>query len=82
MTTRADGIEGYAHLWQAPAGRYRWVLWTTAEETMVFDKEINCPEGIDEPALSEVVRRMREAGVPETDAYPGRSCGQGRSDRL
>jgi hypothetical protein len=75
VSTQADDIERYAHLWKASSDQYRWVIWTTAEETMVFDKQINCPEDLDEPTLSQVVRRMREAGVPETDEYPGRSCG-------
>ncbi|MHC0430300.1 hypothetical protein ACX6XY_08930 [Streptomyces sp. O3] len=79
MITRTDGIEGYAHLWQSPgAARHRWVLWDAPEGTLVFDQEINCPESIDEPALGDVVRRMRAAGVPETDAYPGRPCGRSR----
>ncbi|WP_156725147.1 hypothetical protein [Streptomyces apocyni] len=81
MTTRADSIEAYAHLWQASSGPHRWVLWTTAEETMVFDRELNCPEDVDEPILGEVMRRMREVGVPETGEYPGRSCGRSYADR-
>ncbi len=78
MSTATNVIERYAPLWQ-PSWEQRWVIWTTAEETMVFDREINCPEDLDEPVLSEVVRRMREAGVPETDEYPGRACGHGGS---
>ncbi|MFI9585741.1 hypothetical protein ACIHCQ_28710 [Streptomyces sp. NPDC052236] len=71
-------IERYAALWRT-SSEQRWVIWTTAEETMVFDRQINCPEDVDEPVLSEVVGRMREAGVPETEEYPGRPCGHGGS---
>ncbi|MET9509791.1 hypothetical protein ABZX62_15250 [Streptomyces flavidovirens] len=75
MTTRADGIERYAPLWQGTSHPYRWVIWSGPEETMVFDTKINCPEYIDDEAiLREVLRRMREAGVPESDDYPGRPC--------
>ncbi|MGX1881664.1 hypothetical protein [Streptomyces sp. NPDC055287] len=76
MSTRVEGIEQYAYLWQASSYPYQWVIWNTAAETMVFDRQINCPVDIDgEAALREVLRRMREAGVPESDDYPGRPCG-------
>lgn len=75
MTRKAAVVENYAHLWEDDLLRHRWVLWNTAGETLVFDREINCPVDIDgEPVLHEVLRRMREAGVPETDDYPGRPC--------
>lgn len=75
MSTQ-DTIERYAHLWEASSDPHRWVIWTTPGETMVFDRRINCPEFIeDEATLYEVLRRMRDAGVPESDDYPGRSCG-------
>lgn len=75
MSTRADTIEHYAHMWRRTSAPYRWVIWSASEETMVFDTEINCPEYVDDEAtLHEVLRRMREAGVPESDDYPGRPC--------
>lgn len=43
---------------------------------MVFDRELNLPVDIDDHVLDEVLRRMRAAGVPESDAYPGRPCGR------
>ncbi|WP_329549437.1 hypothetical protein OG548_41875 [Streptomyces sp. NBC_01356] len=75
MIRKAAVVESYAHLWEDDMLRHRWVLWNTAGETLVFDREINCPVDIGvEPVLHEVLRRMREAGVPETDDYPGRPC--------
>ncbi|MFD9225514.1 hypothetical protein ACFWDI_37145 [Streptomyces sp. NPDC060064] len=75
MSTKADGVERYAHLWQASSYPYQWAIWNTAGESMVFDREINCPVYIDDEAtLREVLHRMREAGVPESDDYPGRPC--------
>lgn len=75
MSTKAEGIERYAHLWQASSCPHQWVIWNTAAETMVFDRQINCPVDIDGDAnLREVLRRMREAGVPESYDYPGRPC--------
>ncbi|MEV0374442.1 hypothetical protein AB0I10_32415 [Streptomyces sp. NPDC050636] len=82
MSTRTDAIERYAHLWEAPSSPHQWVIWTTAGETMVFDRQLNCPEYIDdEPTLQEVLRRMREAGVPESDDYPGHPCARHGSGR-
>jgi hypothetical protein len=75
VSKQAAGIERYAHLWQASSCRDRWVIWTTAGESLVFDRKINCPVDVDdETALHEVLRNMREAGVPETHDYPGRPC--------
>jgi hypothetical protein len=75
VSPRTDGIEGYAHLWEGSPYPHRWVLWDTAGDTLVFDRDANCPVDIDdEAALPEVLRRMREAGVPESDDYPGRPC--------
>ncbi|KAF4406872.1 MULTISPECIES: hypothetical protein [Streptomyces] len=76
MNARRDGVGRYAHLWQDGSSYpHRWVIWTTAAETMVFDRADNRPVDIDgEEALREVLRRMREAGAPECDTYPGRPC--------
>ncbi|MET7941830.1 hypothetical protein [Streptomyces sp. NPDC005302] len=53
----------------------RWVIWHTATGTLVFDRDINGPLGIDDEAvLCEVLGSMRAAGVPESDDYPGRPC--------
>ncbi|MEW2567380.1 hypothetical protein ACFU9Y_05080 [Streptomyces sp. NPDC057621] len=75
MRTRIDSVETYAHLWQAPEYPRRWVLWDTAGDVLVFDRDTNGPVDIDDgPVRGEVVRRMRAAGVPESDEYPGRPC--------
>ena len=51
------------------------MLWDTGGDTLVFDRDTNSLVDIDdETARSEVLRRMREAGVPEGDDYPGRPC--------
>ncbi|MER6999752.1 hypothetical protein [Streptomyces sp. NPDC000410] len=72
----ADAVEHYAYLWQTSPYPVRWAIWNTVDGTMVFDRQINCPVGIDDEAtLREIVSRMREAGVPESDDYPGRPCG-------
>ncbi|MEU1405886.1 hypothetical protein ABZ471_26620 [Streptomyces sp. NPDC005728] len=76
MSRKAPAVESYAHLWEGDVFRNRWVIWNTAAETLVFDRETNCPvDAGDETVLHEVLCRMREAGVPETDDYPGRPCG-------
>lgn len=74
--TKTDALERYAHLWRSPSAPHQWVIWHTAQETMVFDREINCPVDVDveDAAWREVLRNMREAGVPESDEYPGRPC--------
>ncbi|MFD0309499.1 hypothetical protein [Streptomyces sp. NPDC127119] len=75
MSTRIDNVETYAHLWLAPAYPRRWVLWDTAGDVLVFDRDTNGVVDIgDGPLRGEVLRRMREAGVPESDDYPGRPC--------
>ncbi|MFS8202199.1 hypothetical protein ACLVWQ_26335 [Streptomyces sp. CWNU-52B] len=75
MSTRTDTMETYAHLWQGPPYPRRWVLWDTAGDVLVFDRDANCPVDIDDRAVrGEVLRRMRAAGVPESDDYPGRPC--------
>ncbi|MFD3545598.1 hypothetical protein ACFWUW_08240 [Streptomyces sp. NPDC058655] len=75
MSTGSATAEPYAYLWQESGYPSRWVIWDLAEEAMVFDREINCPVHIDDgAALAEVLRRMREAGVPESRDYPGRPC--------
>lgn len=77
VSTRTEGIERYAHLWEGPTYPRRWVIWgtDTPGDVMVFDRDVNCPVDIDDEAvLCEVLRRMRAAGVPESDGYPGRPC--------
>ncbi|MER5966000.1 hypothetical protein [Streptomyces sp. NPDC002057] len=68
-------LERFAPLWDAPASPPRWVIWHPDTDTMVFDRELNLPVHVDDASLDEVLRRMREAGVPESDEYPGRACG-------
>ncbi|WP_328752112.1 hypothetical protein OHT57_41545 [Streptomyces sp. NBC_00285] len=76
-TDGISGITGYAHLWQDSPHAPRWVLWDTAGEVLVFDRDVNCPVHIDDEAIrDEVLRRMRAAGVPESPEYPGRPCGR------
>lgn len=75
MSAHTKTAEAFAHLWREPEDELRWVIWDLAEETMVFDREINCPVHFDDEATrSEVLRRMRAAGVPEGPDYPGRPC--------
>ncbi|MEU7005507.1 hypothetical protein [Streptomyces sp. NPDC046332] len=75
MSGPTDPLAGHSVLWQAPAAPPRWVVWRVREdEVMVFDRELNIPVDVDDTALPEVVRRMREAGAPESDDYPGRPC--------
>ncbi|KOG43623.1 hypothetical protein [Streptomyces resistomycificus] len=72
---RHDGVEGYAHLWRDDEHQLRWVIWNTAGGAEVFDRETNCPVPIgDETVRRVVLDRMRAAGVPESDDYPGRPC--------
>ncbi|WLW50955.1 hypothetical protein [Streptomyces sp. YU58] len=76
MSGRAQVAADYGHFWQRDGSRCRWVIWHTAGDTLVFDTETNCPAEIEDPAaLPEILRRMRAAGVPESDEYPGRPCG-------
>ncbi|MBB5122905.1 hypothetical protein AF335_20475 [Streptomyces eurocidicus] len=73
MNTHDDEVRRYAHLWSDSP--HRWVIWHAVDGTMVFDTVTNCPESIDDgPALRGVLRRMREAGAPETNDYPGGPC--------
>ncbi|MDL5199270.1 hypothetical protein [Streptomyces sp. ALI-76-A] len=73
---RADTVEEYAHLWRHDEHQLRWVIWNTTAGPEVFDRETDCPVPVDdEEILREVLRRMRAAGVPESDEYPGRPCG-------
>lgn len=74
MSERPNGPGGSTNLWQRPAPA-RWVIWNTGRESMVFDRELNIPAEVADADLHEVLRRMRAAGVPEGDEYPGRACG-------
>lgn len=75
MSEQTEAVETYAYLWQDDVERQRWVIWHTAGPDIIFDRETNCPVDIDDEAvLHEVLRRMREAGVPESDDYPGGPC--------
>ena len=75
MNAPTEDLAPYTHLWQGPAYPPRWVIWHTAADVMVFDRDINCPVHIDdETTLCEVLRRMRAAGVEESEEYPGRPC--------
>ncbi|MFC8965002.1 hypothetical protein [Streptomyces sp. NPDC057094] len=74
MSVRTYGTNPHAELGESP-DPLRWVIWHTATETLVFDRDVNGPLGIDDEAvLREVLGRMRAAGVPESDDYPGRPC--------
>ncbi|MGW1865936.1 hypothetical protein ACWCPS_10260 [Streptomyces mauvecolor] len=76
MNSRTDTLERLSPLWEGPAFQGRWVIWHVGTgESLVFDRELNIPCDVDDVVLGEVIRRMREAGAPETDAYPGRPCG-------
>ncbi|MFC8271083.1 hypothetical protein ACFUJR_00765 [Streptomyces sp. NPDC057271] len=75
MSRRTDALAVHSDLWQAPAVPPRWVVRHVREgEVLVFDRELNIPVDVDDAALVEVVRRMREAGAPESHDYPGRPC--------
>ncbi|MFD9613519.1 hypothetical protein ACFWWS_29605 [Streptomyces sp. NPDC059083] len=76
MSTPTDALERFAPLREPPADSPRWVIWRAGQgDSLVFDREFNVPYDVDDAVLGEVLRRMREAGLPETDAYPGRPCG-------
>ncbi|MFF8535038.1 hypothetical protein ACN6K9_004647 [Streptomyces sp. SAS_267] len=52
------------------------MIWNAPTGVTVFDRDLNGPLLLDdESALGEMLRVMREAGVPESDEYPGRPCG-------
>ncbi|MEU7576511.1 hypothetical protein AB0B50_02765 [Streptomyces sp. NPDC041068] len=75
MGAGPDAVERFAELWQAPAPALRWAIWLVESEAVVFDRDINCPVPIGDGAtFAEVLRRMRAAGVPDCDEYPGRPC--------
>ncbi|MCT4351672.1 hypothetical protein M5362_00810 [Streptomyces sp. Je 1-79] len=75
MSASTDPLTRLSALWQAPEAPPRWVVWHASEgEVMVFDRELNIPADVDDASLAEVVRRMRAAGAPESDDYPGRPC--------
>ncbi|OAR26964.1 hypothetical protein A8W25_01360 [Streptomyces sp. ERV7] len=76
MSGQTPTLERFSPLWEAPAAPPRWVIWHAGEgESLVFDRKFNVPFDVDDVLLGEVLRRMREAGAPEGDAYPGRPCG-------
>ncbi|MCX4985270.1 hypothetical protein [Streptomyces sp. NBC_00572] len=75
MSGGEHGLAAFAALWEVPASPPRWVIWHPDADTMVFDRELNLPVHVDDASLDEVLRRMREAGVPESEEYPGRACG-------
>ncbi|MFE9443591.1 hypothetical protein ACFYO2_32480 [Streptomyces sp. NPDC006602] len=72
----ADTVQSYAYLWTDDERQLQWVIWNSAAGAEVFDRETNCPLPIDgEEVRRAVLSRMRAAGVPESDEYPGRPCG-------
>ncbi|MFI8370727.1 hypothetical protein [Streptomyces sp. NPDC085466] len=76
MSGPGSAPDRFAALWQAPATPPRWVIWRMGgDESMVFDRESNLPVDVDDRFLPDVLRRMRTAGAPETDDYPGGPCG-------
>lgn len=76
MSSRTQVLERFSTLWEVPAMPPRWVIWHAgAGDCMVFDREFNIPVDVDDAVLGEVLHRMREAGTPEGDSYPGRPCG-------
>ncbi|MFZ3473496.1 hypothetical protein ACODT3_08755 [Streptomyces sp. 4.24] len=76
MSSQMNVLEKFSPLWEVPAMPPRWVIWHAgAGDSMVFDREFNIPVDVDDAVLAEVMRRMREAGTPESEAYPGRPCG-------
>ncbi|MET8860311.1 hypothetical protein [Streptomyces sp. NPDC004579] len=75
MTARVDGVYPPTEPeWESP-DPLRWVIWNAPTGVMVFDRDTNGPLLLDdETALEEVLSGMREAGVPESDDYPGHPC--------
>ncbi|MFE5632648.1 hypothetical protein [Streptomyces sp. NPDC056543] len=75
MSRRTETPAVHSYLWQVPTVPPRWVVWHVREgEVLVFDRELNIPVDVEDAALAEVVRRMREAGAPVSHDYPGRPC--------
>ncbi|MER5897877.1 hypothetical protein [Streptomyces sp. NPDC001876] len=74
MSELTEAPERWAGLWQTAAPTARWVIWNTDGTSMVFDRELNMPAEVADSDLREVLRRMRAAGAPEDDEYPGRAC--------
>ncbi|MFF7177662.1 hypothetical protein [Streptomyces sp. NPDC008121] len=71
----SNSLHRLSPLWQTPVAPPRWVIWHAGQgDVMVFDREDNIPHDVDDADLAEVLRRMRGAGVPEFDDYPGRRC--------
>ncbi|MFF3214904.1 hypothetical protein ACFYYB_30225 [Streptomyces sp. NPDC002886] len=69
-------LERFSPLWEVAETPPRWVIWHAgAGDSFVFDREFNMPVDVDDTLLGEVLCRMREAGAPEGDDYPGRPCG-------
>ncbi|MEW2162668.1 hypothetical protein AB0912_06665 [Streptomyces sp. NPDC007084] len=74
MTAQAHDTDRQAEPGRPP-DPLRWVIWHTATETILFDRDLNGPLWIeDEAELPEILGRMRAAGVPESFDYPGRPC--------
>jgi hypothetical protein len=67
-----DVMARLSHLWSA--GQRRWVIWRDGSSPVVFDRHLNRPLDLDEHVRREVVHRMRQADIDETDSYPGRAC--------
>lgn len=75
MSARTDGTDPRTEPEAASPDPLRWVIWNSPAGVTVFDRDINGPLLLDdESALDEVLIRMREAGVPESDDYPGLPC--------
>ncbi|MER5398054.1 hypothetical protein [Streptomyces sp. NPDC002599] len=75
MSARVDGFDPRTDPEAVSPDPLRWVIWNSPTGVMVFDRDTNGPLLLDdESALDEVLSRMREAGVPESDDYPGHPC--------
>ncbi|MFC8920284.1 hypothetical protein ACGF5F_13360 [Streptomyces sp. NPDC047821] len=75
MSGYVDVMERLTPLWDTAVFPPRYVIWDAGErDPVVFDREYNVPVDVEPEVLAEVLRRMREAGVPKSAAYPGRPC--------
>ncbi|MFD5429522.1 hypothetical protein [Streptomyces sp. NPDC127084] len=76
MSGQMNVLARFSMLWEAPTTPPRWVIWHAGPgEDIVFDRQFNIPVYVDDTVLGEVLHRMRAAGAPESDSYPGRPCG-------